>query len=139
MKPVPEPNSTPFAAAPHELKPAEPRPALPPLRRVGQQSRARAIDFAKRAYEESNRALDKFATGKDDEAAALLAMARDDVCSALVAMNAIICEHGVKDGDWCEQCRKDVETARNYENQIDSGAAERERFDDYTHGYGPKK
>ena len=31
-----------------------------------------------------------------------------------------VCEHGVKDGDWCEQCRKDVEVARNYENQVGS-------------------
>ncbi len=30
----------------------------------------------------------------------------------------IVCEHGVKDGDWCEPCRRDVETARNYENQV---------------------
>lgn len=126
MKPVPEPESTPFAAAPHRrnLTPEEAQaaydaaPAVP----LSEERIKEMVDYAVRrtemprqdwpraAAEEIHDALDAIeqaageaATAEQDNHAGFPVFI--DAVERIIRKHCgLICEHGVKDGDYCEDC-----------------------------------
>lgn len=135
MKPVPEPESTPFAAAPHRrnLTPEEAQAAYDaaPVVPLSDERIQEIVAYATaspgpQTHEEARQFHDGFLSGATAYAAAIghstLKSNNPKLCEVFDAQGwrtietfeklSGLCEHGVKEGDYCEPCNKEMKAAR---------------------------